>query len=305
MNAPLPRLGSGSTARLLQASVACHLGAIATSVSTPSLWPWALGAVALNHALITGIGLWPRSDWLGPNLCRLPAAAAARGAIALTLDDGPDPQVTPALLDLLDAHRVRATFFCIGRHAQAHPALCRDIVRRGHSVQNHSQRHAHHFSLLGAQALTREIGAAQATLSHITGEQPRFFRAPAGLRNLFLEPVLQQLDLRLVSWTRRGFDTVRRDPTDVLARLTRGLTGGDIVLLHDGHAARTRSARPVVLEVLPRLLERVAAAGLHCVTLTQALPAQAHVDTAPTLLTPTAHPAHPADPAPARDQGRP
>ena len=98
-------------------------------------------------------------------------------------------------------------------------------------------------------------------------ERPRYFRAPAGLRNPFLAPVLHQLDLELVSWTRRGFDTVRSDPDALLARLARGLGAGDILLLHDGNAARTGDGRAVGLGVLPRLLERVAQAGLRPVTL--------------------------------------
>ena len=233
----------------------------------PSQWPWALAAVAANHAVITGAGLWPRSTWLGSNWTRLPPPAIARGEVAITIDDGPDPHVTPAVLDLLDAHAATATFFCIAAAADRHPALCREIVRRGHSVQNHSDRHSHRFSLFGPAALRREIEAAQQRLIDIAGEVPRFFRAPAGLRNPFLAPVLQRLDLQLVSWTRRGFDTRRTDADRVLARLGRGLGAGDILLLHDGNAARTRAGRPVVLEVLPVLLARVAAAGLRAVTL--------------------------------------
>jgi peptidoglycan-N-acetylglucosamine deacetylase len=259
---------------LVKASVACHVGAAVAVAAQPALWPWALGTVALDHALITATGLWPRSTWLGSNWRRLPEASAARFEAAITIDDGPDPQVTPAVLDLLDAHRARATFFCIAAHAQAHPALCREIVRRGHSVQNHSQHHAHTFSLLGPRGIDREVAQAQDTLARITGEVPRFFRAPAGLRNLFLAPVLQRQGLQLVSWTRRGFDTTRRDPAGVLARLTHRLAAGDIVLLHDGHAARTTGGRAVVLEVLPGLLERFAQAGLRSVTLPQALHAE-------------------------------
>ena len=100
---------------------------------------------------------------------------------------------------------------------------------------------------------------------------PRFFRAPAGLRNPFLAPVLQRLELTLVSWTRRGFDTVQRDPQRVLQSLTRNLAAGDIVLLHDGHAARTSAERPVILDVLPALLQRLAGAGLRAVTLPEAV----------------------------------
>ena len=255
---------------LLKASVACHAGAAALTLAQPALWPWALGAVAFDHALITGTGLWPRSTWLGANLLRLPAASVARSEVALTIDDGPDPEVTPAVLDLLDAHAARATFFCIARHAERHAPLCREIVRRGHSVQNHSFAHSHRFSLLGPAALRREVMHAQDALEQITGLRPRFFRAPAGLRNIFLAPLLHELDLQLVAWTRRGFDTVRRDPADVLARLTQGLAAGDILLVHDHHAAVAASGRPVTLDVLPKLLARFDRAGLRAVTLPEA-----------------------------------
>ena len=256
----------------VKASAAVHAAAGAAVLLSPPTWPWALGAVAANHLVLTGGGLWPRSRWLGRNWTRLPAIAAARREIAITIDDGPDPDVTPAVLDVLDAHKTRATFFVIGSSAARHPALCREIVARGHSVQNHSDRHTHAFSLLGPHGLAREIGAAQARLGEITGVAPRWFRAPAGLRNPFLAPVLDRLGLELVSWTRRGYDTVRREPAGVMRRLCDGLAAGDILLLHDGHAARTPAGQPVVLAVLPALLERVAAAGLHPVTLTDALP---------------------------------
>ena len=260
----------------VSASVAVHAAAGLAALIAPAAWPWALGAVAANHLVLTGAGLWPRSTWLGRNWSSLPAAAAARREVAITIDDGPDPEVTPAVLDLLDAHSVRATFFAIASAAARHPALCREIVCRGHSVQNHSDRHSHGFSLLGPRGLAREVGAAQARLADITGEAPRFFRAPAGLRNPFLAPVLDRLGLQLVSWTRRGFDTVRREPEGVLARLARGLAAGDILLVHDGHAARTVTGEPVVLGVLPALLARCADAGLHAVTLPTAFAVPVH-----------------------------
>lgn len=256
---------------MVTASIGLHAVAAGTAALLPEMAWWALGGVAFNHLCITAAGLWPRSTWLGPNHSRLPAAAAARRAFALTLDDGPDPAVTPRVLDLLDRHGVHATFFCIARRARQHPALLREIVARGHSVQNHSLEHRHTFALLGPRALALEIGRAQAVLGELTGVRPHCFRAPAGLRNPFLDPVLHRLDLQLVSWTRRGFDTVRRDPQRVLGRLTDGLGAGDILLLHDGHARRTSGGQPVVLEVLPALLARCRDAGLHAETLRQAI----------------------------------
>ena len=257
---------------LVKASVACHVGAGLAVIAQPAQWPWALGAVVLDHALVTATGLWPRSTWLGANMRRLPQASIDRREVSITIDDGPNPAITPAVLDLLDAHHARATFFCIAQHAEQHPQLCREIVRRSHSVQNHSHAHSHTFSLRGTRATQREIARAQDVLAQITGQRPRFFRAPAGLRNPFLASVLFDMNLELVSWTRRGFDTVRTDPDDVLARLTRGLRAGDILLLHDGNMAHTASGRPVVLDVLPALLKRVADAGLRAVTLPEAIP---------------------------------
>jgi peptidoglycan/xylan/chitin deacetylase (PgdA/CDA1 family) len=258
---------------LLWATAAVHASAALLLLAAPAQWTWALAVLALNHAVLTAVGLWPRSTALGENLVRLPAAAAARREVALTIDDGPDPGVTPAVLDLLAAAGARATFFCIAERARRHPELVREIVRRGHSVQNHSHGHRHHFSLLGPRGFAREIQAAQSALSDITGEAPRFFRAPAGLRNPFLAPVLHRMGLALASWTRRGFDTREGDPQRVLQRLTRGLAAGDILLLHDGHCARDAQGRAVILTVLPALLARLRQEGLVPVTLTQSLSA--------------------------------
>ncbi|MES2368241.1 MAG: polysaccharide deacetylase family protein [Pseudomonadota bacterium] len=254
----------------LKASFALHGAAALGTLALPAAWPWALGAVATNHAVLTLAGLLPRSTLLGPNLTRLPDAAAARREIALTLDDGPDPDVTPRVLDLLDTAGVRASFFCIGWRARENPALCREIVARGHRVENHGDSHSWAFSAFGPGRMKADIAAAQATLSDITGHAPRFFRPTAGLRNPFLDPVLATLDLKLATWTRRGYDTREGRPDVVLGRLTHNLAGGDILLLHDGHAARTPDDQPVILAVLPNLLRALAERKLSPVTLAAA-----------------------------------
>jgi peptidoglycan/xylan/chitin deacetylase (PgdA/CDA1 family) len=126
--------------------------------------------------------------------------------------------------------------------------------------------------LLGPGAIHAEVSRAQDSIQRVTGNVPKFFRAPAGLRNPFLDPVLLRLKLRLASWTRRGFDTVNCDPDAVLRRLTTPLQPRDILLLHDGHAARGRGGKPVILDVLPRLLDTLNGAGLVPVTLRSTLP---------------------------------
>ncbi len=260
---------------LIRASFGLHGLALAAVIAAPADWRWALGAVLVNQAWLTGAGLWPRSRWLGPNITKLPAAAAAKKQIALSIDDGPDPEVTPHVLDILDRCAARATFFCIGENAERHAALCREIVRRGHAVENHTQRHSAAFAFSGMRGFTREIGAAQASLTRVTGRAPIFFRAPAGLRNPLLDPVLRTLGLRLVAWTRRGFDTRSGDPATVSRPLLKDVRAGAILLLHDGHCARTTAGVPVILAVLPLVLEAAAAAGLRCVTLTEAFESEA------------------------------
>ena len=266
------RSRSWRPAPLLLASGVVHLGAAASLLSRPRAWPWALGAVALNHVALAAAGLWPRSHLLGSNWTHLPDRDGDYSGVAITIDDGPDPEVTPTVLRQLDERGAKATFFCIGERVLRHPDLVREIARRGHAVENHSQRHRHDFSLMGPRAMRAEILAGQESIFNVTGSAPLFFRAPAGLRNPFLDPILARLGLQLASWTRRGFDTVAADAAAVFRRLSTPLRGRDILLLHDGHAARTRSGSPVILEVLPRLLDALESRKLKPVTLRAALP---------------------------------
>ncbi len=253
----------------LKACALMHAGALAAILMDLRLWPWSLGVVVSNHIVLALGSLLPRSHLLGPNLTRLPTP---EGRVAFTIDDGPDPQVTPAVLDLLARHGVRATFFCIGDRVTHHRELVRRIAREGHEIGNHSEHHRYVFSLFGPAAMRREIALAQASIQAVCSAVPRFFRAPAGLRNPFLQPCLTDLGLQLASWTRRGYDTVNADAETVLERLTRNLGAGDILLLHDGRAARAPDGTPVILAVLPGLLAMLASRRLRCVTLSEGLP---------------------------------
>ncbi|HEY1898762.1 MAG TPA: polysaccharide deacetylase family protein [Steroidobacteraceae bacterium] len=252
----------------MKLSALTHVAALATVLADLRLWPWSAAAVVINHGFLAAGGLLPRSRLLGPNWTRLPAA---QGRVALTIDDGPDPEVTPAVLDLLAEHGVRATFFLVGERAARYPELTRRIAREGHEIGNHTEHHRYVFSLFGPAAIRREIALAQTSIARVCQVVPRYFRAPAGLRNPFLQPCLAQLGLQLTSWTRRGYDTVTGDAQVVLGRLTRKLEEGDILLLHDGSAARTADGTAVILAVLPRLLPLLAGQQLRCVTLAEGL----------------------------------
>jgi peptidoglycan/xylan/chitin deacetylase (PgdA/CDA1 family) len=252
---------------LVIASAGLHgAGALAAALA-PRLWPWIVAALFADHLVLTANGMWPQSPYLGSNLTRLPEDAAQRREIALTFDDGPDPEVTPLLLDLLDRRRARASFFCIGRRVAAHPALAAEIARRGHRIENHTWSHPNLFSCYLPAAQRREILRTQEAIELQTGRAPVWFRPPAGLRNPLLDRELRRSGPRLASWTRRGYDTVDHDPARVAARLLTGIAACDVLLLHDGSSARDRQGRPVVLEALPRVLDGVEASGLRPVPL--------------------------------------
>lgn len=187
---------------------------------------------------------------------RLPNAVSTN-ELALTFDDGPDPSLTPRILDMLDEAGARATFFCIGERVDAHPGLVADIRDRGHGLENHSYSHPNLFSLLGPRAMRREVVRTQDSIHKHSGRRPQFFRAPAGVQSPWLASVLATAGVSLVSWTRRGFDAVSGDARGVAARLTHNLGAGDILLLHDGKAGGAVHRPYVVVEALARVLDEM------------------------------------------------
>jgi peptidoglycan/xylan/chitin deacetylase (PgdA/CDA1 family) len=263
-----------SLSPFLKASVALHAAAVPALAIAPHRWPYVAGALIANHYVTIAGGLLPRSVLLGPNL-RRSAAAEAAGGVVLTFDDGPDPAVTPAVLDALDARGAKATFFCIGEHAARHRALTAEIAQRGHLLENHSYTHRNGFFFHLPRTLDSEIDRCQDELVRASGRAPSFFRAPAGVRSPLLEGALLRNGLRLASWTRRGFDTVSRDPETVAGRLLRDLRAGDVLLLHDG-ACGAPSGRPrIVLQALPLILDAIGACGLRTMPLLDAAPERA------------------------------
>ena len=149
VNARLPALSNRKHLGVaIQVTIAIHVLALLLLLDW-RFWPLSLAMVAVNHVVLAAAGLWPRSTLLGPNHRRLSAQASAAGEVALTIDDGPDPQITPQVLELLDRYGCKATFFCIGERVAAHPDIAREIVRRGHHIENHSQHHSMRFSTMG------------------------------------------------------------------------------------------------------------------------------------------------------------
>ena len=210
-------------------ALALHLGVIVVWW----LWGWVPGLACLfaAHMWFLWGTMRPQSRLFGPVLSRLPIT---QNAVWLTVDDGPSHE-TGALLDLLDQHETKATFFLVADRAAAYPELAREILRHGHGIGNHSRSHPQAwFWALGPRRMAAEIGQSQAILRDITGQTPRWFRAVVGMANPFVSAPLQKNGLARVAWSARGFDGVRGEPSQVVPRIVAKLQPGAIVLLHEG-----------------------------------------------------------------------
>jgi peptidoglycan/xylan/chitin deacetylase (PgdA/CDA1 family) len=189
----------------------------------------------------------------------------ARG-VALTFDDGPDPLTTPRVLDLLDAERVKATFFVIAKKAEEHPEIVRDMRRRGHAVGLHSYAHHRLFALRSQRYVANDLAHGVAVLKAITGEAPALFRPPIGHTNPIIARVTDAMDLTIVGWSVSARDGVaKRAPADVVARVRRHVKDGSIVMMHD--AAERGGRVPAGVAALAEVIDAVKAARLDFVTL--------------------------------------
>jgi peptidoglycan/xylan/chitin deacetylase (PgdA/CDA1 family) len=226
-------------------------------------WILAAASAAALAWMVAGV-TWPGFNLFGRFLNRVPTR---RRAVALTFDDGPHPDTTPALLDFLAKAGVRAAFFCVGRRVLEQPDLARRMIREGHLVANHSLAHHPATNLFSRARLRRDLAEAQAVLRDATGLTPTFFRPPMGLSNPRLFPVLKELGLTAVGWTARGLDRPGSRPETVAARLIRGVRPGAILLLHDG-----KLPPEAMKQTLRLLLDNLAARGYRIDPLDTLLP---------------------------------
>lgn len=197
----------------------------------PPWWLIALGVMALSHALVLWPTLRPNSQWLGPVITHFETDGKE---VWLTIDDGPTSD-TDELLDALDVRGVKATFFVKGSLASQRPELVRQMLARGHTVANHSQTHpSGSFWCLPPAAIERQVDACSAALETITGQRPRLFRAPVGMKNPFVHPILARRNITLIGWSIRGFDSFGDDVERVVRRIVPRAGAGSIIVMHQG-----------------------------------------------------------------------
>ena len=253
-----------------RASVLTALGVLgfAALLPSPARW-WCAGGLAAAYLVISVAGVFAvRMNYYVEAVCR---GKTGKKRIALTFDDGPDSEATPLLLDVLKAHQAHATFFCVGRRAEANAAIVRRIVAEGHTLGNHSYSHHWWTNFLTKKPLVREINRAQLVLSGLSGLSPKYYRSPMGLANPHLAPALRETGLKLIAWDVRPFD--RGLPAETMVNRIAGTekgTGsagdGSIVLLHDGGASSVNLASAVT-----EMIKRFQAGGYSFVSLDELL----------------------------------
>jgi peptidoglycan-N-acetylglucosamine deacetylase len=243
-------------------------------------------AVAAGAGLLAYAGRYPDSKIFGPAITHTNSPRK----LAVTFDDGPNPTMTPKLLDLLDRHKARATFFVIGKFARQHPELLRETVARGHAVGNHTDSHPNLFWSSASQTRD-ELHRCQDAITSALSAPPKFFRPPFGWRNPWLAGAARELQLKVVTWTLLPGDW--RAPTDdwlvdrmqsISAHAKSGASsaansatsttsahGGDILCLHDGGHRAQNTDRTRTLEALEKCLPRWRDLGLEFVTMNEAV----------------------------------
>jgi len=155
-----------------------------------------------------------------------------RAEIALTFDDGPDPETTPRLLKLLASNGIKGTFFVIGEKASANPSLIHEILAGGHEIGNHSDTHDVFLMLKGQKKIRKEIRECQEKLAEFSIE-PRVFRPPVGITNRHLRPILNSLGMACVGFSCRPLDFGNRRLEGMKDKVLKNIRAGDILLLHD------------------------------------------------------------------------
>jgi peptidoglycan/xylan/chitin deacetylase (PgdA/CDA1 family) len=237
----------------------------------PSALSTAAGVALATGSLLAGTALaafHPRASLFGQTVWRGPST---RAAVSLTFDDGPDGHHTHRIARVLEAHHVRATFFCIGKKIEEHRATAKSLHEAGHELENHTYNHSLGRDLFSASRLRADLQRCQDLLQTLTGRVPRFYRPAVGIRNPAVHAAARALDLTVVTWTFAARDGVLPFTPGRANALAARASAGSILALHDGHLHTSASVREQTVRSLPLLLDRLSERGFVFQTLAELL----------------------------------
>ncbi len=242
-------------------------------------------AAGIGGSLVTGsAALWasfsPTNTFWGPVHARGPADGRPR--YALTFDDGPTPESTPAILDMLGELNARAAFFVIGANVRRCPQLLSRMHREGHVVANHSFDHPRMGIFRGPWYWERQVRQTDAIIQQVIGKRAMMFRPPMGIKTWYVMGAALRAGHAVINWTRRGVDGIATTPERILARLVPSAQAGDVLLLHDGVEPRSKRDPSATVAAIRPLILRLRDRGLEPAALDQflGLPAYAEAHSA-------------------------
>lgn len=181
--------------------------------------------------------------------------------VALTFDDGPHPKYTGEVLKLLNKYEVKATFFMIGQHIAEHRSLAKQVHSEGHQISNHSFSHSNNTGFFGTSRVMKEIQLTNDAIAELGAGNNSLYRPPFGVTNPNIARAVKKLGMDIIGWSNRSFDTAAQNPETVVKRITKNLSPGDIILLHDSHN--------LIIPILERLLPYLEGKGFRFVTINQ------------------------------------
>ena len=235
--------------------------------------PALIGLTAAAAASAAGYqSMAPTGQWYGRTF-----AGGMRGSkqIALTYDDGPNDPHTLKLLDVLAKHRVRATFFMIGRYVRQRPDIARAVAQAGHVIGNHTFTHPLLIFKSEAQTRTELVDCRQA-LQDAIGEHSNLFRPPWGGRRPATFKIARELGLRPVMWNVTGHDWNVPPAAVIEKKVARQTRGGDVILLHDGGHRAMGADRAQTVIATDNLIRRYKDEGYEFVTVEEMMKAVSH-----------------------------
>jgi peptidoglycan/xylan/chitin deacetylase (PgdA/CDA1 family) len=226
---------------------------------------WYVPAIFLfDYSLLLFYGSYDiRSNFFLKTFCK---QQTAEQVACLTFDDGPCPDITPGVLDLLREYQVKATFFCIGRNIPGNELLLQRMHAEGHIVANHSYAHDFWFDLRAAKAMEEDLSKTALLIKEAINKEPLYFRPPYGVTTPNLAKAVKRLNYTAVGWNIRTYDTVSSAPEDVIPRIEKHLTPGSILLFHD--------RMPQTVQLLRASLGYLKEKGYRVVSLDELIPAK-------------------------------
>ncbi|MCK0130967.1 polysaccharide deacetylase family protein [Flavobacteriaceae bacterium F08102] len=190
------------------------------------------------------------------------ATDRSSGHIALTFDDGPHPEFTPQVLQLLKEYHMKATFFCIGKNIQKYPEIFKQIHEAGHGIGNHSMSHSKSFGFFFERSVLREIKRCDTLIINELGRRNKYFRPPFGVTNPAIAKALKKTQHQVIGWSVRSYDTLRKTPDQICDTVCKRLKEGDVVLLHDTNERTVKALELILTELKNRQLTSVEIATL-------------------------------------------